>query len=61
MIGKSHLAAALGYAACQHGHTVLFTTAVDAINNLVAAKAAHRLKAELNRYLAPAVLILDSC
>ncbi|MSU65375.1 MAG: hypothetical protein EXS38_04565 [Opitutus sp.] len=59
MIGKSHLAAALGYAACQHGHSVLFTTAVDAINNLVAAQAAHRLKAELNRYLAPAVLILD--
>jgi DNA replication protein DnaC len=58
-LGKSHLAAALGYAACQHGHTVLFTTAVDAINNLVAAQAAHRLKAELNRYLAPAVLILD--
>ena len=59
MTGKSHLAAALGYAACQHGHSVLFTTAVDAINNLVAAQAAHRLKTELNRYLAPAVLILD--
>jgi len=58
-LGKSHLAAALGYAACQQGHSVLFTTAVDAINNLVAAQAAHRLKAELNRYLAPAVLILD--
>jgi len=38
---------------------VLFTTAVDAINNLVAAQATHRLKAELNRYQAPAVLILD--
>lgn len=58
-LGKSHLAAALGYAACQHGHAVFFTTAVDAINNLVAAQAAHRLKTELNRYLAPAVLILD--
>ena len=48
-LGKSHLAAALGYAACQQGHSVLFTTAVDAINHLVAAQAAHRLKAELNR------------
>jgi len=57
--GKTHLASALGYAACQHGHSVLFTTAVDAINNLVAAQAAHRLKAELNRYLSPATLILD--
>ncbi len=59
MIGKTHLASALGYTACQQGHSVLFTTAIDAINNLVAAQAAHRLKAELNRYLAPATLILD--
>lgn len=58
-LGKSHLASALGYAACQQGHPVLFTTAIDAINNLVAAQAAHRLKAELNRYLSPALLILD--
>ena len=58
-MGKSHLASALGYAACQHGHSVLFTTAIDAINNLVAAQAAHRLKAELNRYLSPALLVLD--
>ena len=58
-LGKSHLASALGYEACQRGHTVLFTTAVDALNNLVAAQAAQRLKAELKRYLAPAVLILD--
>ena len=58
-LGKSHIAAALGYEACQRGHHVLFTTAVDALNNLVAAQAAQRLKAELKRYLAPAVLILD--
>jgi DNA replication protein DnaC len=58
-LGKSHLASALGYAACQHGHSVLFTTAIDAINYLVAAQAAHRLKVELNRYLSPALLVLD--
>lgn len=58
-LGKSHLATALGYEACQRGHSVLFTTAVDALNNLVAAQAAQRLKTELKRYLAPAVLILD--
>lgn len=58
-LGKSHVATALGYAACQRGHSVLFSTAVDALNNLVAAQAAQRLKAELKRYLAPAVLILD--
>lgn len=58
-LGKSHLGTALGYEACQRGHSVLFTTAVDALNNLVAAQAAHRLKAELKRYLAPALLVLD--
>lgn len=58
-LGKSHVATALGYEACQRGHSVLFTTAVDALNNLVAAQAAQRLKAELKRYLAPAVLVLD--
>ena len=58
-LGKSHVATALGYEACQRGHTVLFTTAVDALNNLVAAQAAQRLKAELKRYLTPTVLVLD--
>ena len=58
-LGKSHLATALGYAACQAGHAVLFTTAVDAINTLLAAQANHRLDVELRRYLAPPLLILD--
>jgi DNA replication protein DnaC len=58
-LGKSHIATALGYEACQRGHAVLFTTAVDALNNLIAAQAAQRLKAELKRYLAPPVLVLD--
>ena len=58
-LGKTHVGSALAYEACQRGHSVLFTTAVDALNNLVAAQAAQRLKAELKRYLAPAVLVLD--
>jgi len=58
-LGKSHLASALGYAACQAGHSVLFTTAVDAINHLVAAQAAHKLKAEMAKYVSPSVLVLD--
>jgi DNA replication protein DnaC len=57
--GKTHLAIALGYEACQRGHSVFFTTAVDALNNLVAAQAAHRLKAELKKYLSPSVLQID--
>jgi DNA replication protein DnaC len=58
-LGKTHLAIALGYAACLAGHRVLFTTAIDIINTLVAAQALNRLKAELKRYLRPAVLVID--
>ena len=58
-LGKSHLATALGHAACLRGHSVLFATAVDVINTLTAAAAAQRLKAELKRYLSPKLLILD--
>jgi len=58
-LGKTHLASAPGYAACQKGHSVLFATAVDLINTLAAAQRAGRLKPAFNRYLKPAVLILD--
>lgn len=58
-LGKTHLAAALGYTACLAGKSVLFTTAVDAINTLATAQATSRLKVELKKYLAPSLLILD--
>jgi DNA replication protein DnaC len=58
-LGKTHLATALGYAACLQGKSVLFTTAIDAINTLCAAQAANRLKAELKKYLTPSLLICD--
>ena len=58
-LGKTHLATALGYAACLKGHSVLFTTAIDVINSMSTAKAAGRLKTELKRYLRPEILILD--
>jgi DNA replication protein DnaC len=58
-LGKTHLATALGYAACQKGHSVLFATAVDLINTLAAAQRAGRLKTAFSRYLRPAILVLD--
>ena len=58
-LGKSHLAIALGHAACLQGHSVLFTTAVEAINTLAAAQAQSRLKTELKKFLAPTVLVCD--
>ncbi len=57
--GKSHLACALGYAACERGHSVLFTNTIDVINTLCAAQLKGNLKAELHRYNRPELLILD--
>jgi len=58
-VGKSHLGTALAHAACLHGHSVLFTTAVDIINTLAAAQASGSLKREMSRYLKPKVLLID--
>jgi DNA replication protein DnaC len=58
-LGKSHLATALGYAACQRGLSVLFANAIDVINTLHAAQTRGALKAELRKYTAPSLLILD--
>ena len=58
-LGKSHLSIALGHAACLAGHSVLFTTAIDIVNNLSAAQNAGRLAIELKKYLRPGVLLMD--
>ena len=58
-LGKTHLATALGYTACLQGYSVLFASAIDVINTLVAAQSAGRLKLELRKYIKPALLILD--
>src|SRR5215475_10552073 len=58
-LGKTHLATALGYAACLQGYSVLFASAIDVINKLAAAKTAGRRKVELKKYTKPALLILD--
>jgi IstB transposition helper protein len=58
-LGKTHLATALGHTACLKGHSVLFTTAIDAINTLSTAQTTGRFRQELNRFLKPNLLILD--
>ncbi len=58
-LGKSHLATALGYAACQQGYNVLFANAIDVINTLSAAQHKGTLKTEMRKYLTPVLLILD--
>ncbi|NOX35076.1 MAG: ATP-binding protein [Deltaproteobacteria bacterium] len=58
-VGKTHIASALGYQACLKNHTVLFTSAIDAINSLIAAQHAGLLKQELKKYFKPSVLLID--
>lgn len=57
--GKTHLARALGYAACQKGLSVLFSTAAEMVNRLQHAQKNYNLESELNKYRKPQVLIID--
>jgi len=58
-LGKTHLATALGHAACQQGMNVLFANAIDVVNTLSAAQLKGTLKTELRRYTTPSLLVLD--
>ena len=58
-LGKTHLARALGYGACQKGLSVLFLTAAEMVNHLAHAQKTFNLEQELNKYRRPQVLIID--
>ena len=58
-LGKTHLATALGYAACQQGASVLFANAISVINDLSAAHKRGLLKRQLKTYLRSELLVLD--
>ena len=57
--GKSFLAKCIAYAATQAGVKVLFTTAMDMINHLIAAEADHSLLKKLQYYESPVLLVID--
>ena len=58
-VGKSFLAKCIVYAATQASVKVLFTTAMDMINHLIAAEADHSLLKKLHYYQSPAFLAID--
>ena len=58
-LGKSHFATALAHAACLHGHSALFTTAINIINSIAAAQATGNIKREMSKYLKPSILVID--
>lgn len=57
--GKTFLAKCLAYAACNANIKVLFTTAIDMINHLIAAEADHSLLKKLHAYQTPDLLVVD--
>ena len=57
--GKTHLAIALGIACCQREKRVIFTTAAEATNALVEAKAQGRLSRKLEQLARFDVIVLD--
>jgi len=57
--GKTFLAKCMAYAACNANIKVLFTTAIDMINHLIAAEADHSLLKKLQAYQAPELLVCD--
>lgn len=58
-VGKTHLATALGYAACLEGQSVMFADAIAVVKDLQAAQQAGALKRTIKKYLRPRLLILD--
>jgi DNA replication protein DnaC len=57
--GKTFLAKIIGWKACQANLRVLFTPAMQMLNQLVASQADHSLVRKLKIYTDPAILICD--
>ena len=58
-VGKSTIAQNLGYQAVMQGHTVLFTTAANMLNDLAALDGDNALRRRLTHYSKAKFLIID--
>ena len=58
-VGKTYLAKIIGWRVCQANRNVLFTTAMDMLNQLVACQADHSIVRKLKFYTSPTLLIVD--
>ena len=58
-VGKSTIAQNLGYKAVMQGHTVLFTTAANMLNDLAAQDGDNALRRRLTYYAKAKLLIID--
>ena len=58
-VGKSMIAQALGFAACRHGHQVIFTKTSRLLSDLAGGHADRTWELRLKRWARPGLLILD--
>src|SRR5271156_3130736 len=58
-VGKTFLARVIGSKACQANQRVLFTTAMDMLNHLLASQVDHSLVRKLKSYTDPTLLLVD--
>ena len=58
-VGKTYLAKIIAWRACQANQRVLFTTAMDMLNHLLASQVDHSLVRKLKLYTDPTLLVLD--
>ena len=56
-VGKTFLAKIIGWRACQANQRVLFTTAMDMLNHLLASQVDHSLVRKLKTYTEPTLLV----
>jgi DNA replication protein DnaC len=58
-VGKSHLAQALGHAACRRGYDVIFISAAKLLQHLNGGRADGSYDRRLQSFVRPALLIID--
>lgn len=58
-VGKSTIACNVAHQAVMRGHTVLFTTASEMLNDLAAREGNAALRRRLKRYAQPSLLVID--
>ncbi len=58
-VGKSTIAQNLAHTAVMQGHTVLFTSAANMLNDLAAQDGDNALRRRLKHYARPALLLID--
>ncbi|MHB8506522.1 MAG: IS21-like element helper ATPase IstB [Acidimicrobiales bacterium] len=58
-VGKSHIAQALGHAACRHGHSVIFAKTSRLLADLAGGHADRSWETRLRRWARPTLLLLD--